>query len=204
MIEFWHGITVLLLRGPGRVWLILLERLELLQDRLLLCPEMLEHNVAEIRRGVEDLMANCPVEGVEPDTPVVMLRRRLGVGALLSARLVVVGLLHEDKPLDGDEDLKDCGFLRDPRRPVPGAEEGQADITILIQVGVELVRSPSDGQVLDTWRSVWIVRREEDVKLEAAVGVRGVLWSCYHCLDQLGPALVHPHKDRGGGGDWQA
>ncbi len=59
--------------------------------------------------------------------------------------------------------------------PVPRVQDGEADLAVVVQVRVEPNSVVARRLQVDLHRRVRVVQREEDVKLEDAVGVRRVV-----------------------------
>ena len=73
--------------------------------------------------------------------------------------------------------LEEAGRLRVPLllgAAVPGVEHAEADLAVVVEVGVEAHRAVAGRLQVDERRRVGVVLREVDVELEAAVSVRRV------------------------------
>lgn len=68
-------------------------------------------------------------------------------------------------------DLQKCRGVGDPLLPRPGAEQGQADLSTRVQVGVEPDPPPGGGPEGDEGRHRGVGRGELDVKLVDAAHV---------------------------------
>ena len=60
---------------------------------------------------------------------------------------------------------------------MPGVEDTETDFTIIVQVWIEAHTVVTSGFHVDEWWGIWVVRREENIKLKTSILIGCVRWS---------------------------
>ena len=69
--------------------------------------------------------------------------------------------------------LQQGAGLRVPTRAGPRTQQGQADLAVVVEVGIEPDSPVASGEEVHLRWTVWVVRREQKVELEAAALPQG-------------------------------
>lgn len=155
--------------------------LALLENLLLFQVEMAVDNIFEALRRVLDLVDHRVLDVADPYYVGVSLVLSLTFHfslLILVPRFIEIDIFVHDDALGGDEELEKGGQLGVPvlsGLPLPGSKQGQADLAVVVEVGVESDLASSSG-CDDHFRGlVGVSVLAEHIEQECSVAVRSVL-----------------------------